>query len=404
MNNPGAHIVGDSFDPARLIGPYGATPRVVKLLDPSYDFKARVRAVVGPDCLIVIRFYEADQALGAPDTDARWWYSKHVSQMLTLADPNVAFESYNEIVDGQARAYAQFEAVRLGLMHAAGFRAVVLNASMGTPDLPTWTYYQPMLDAMLPSDYVGLHEYWTRPEDIDNRWLCGRWTMVPQLAGKAIVITECGREPGGWKTAGISTEQYISEIERYAQVCGDIPATVYTGGALTAQWEPYSVNDIWPMVTAGYTATQPAPQPPPAQEKYVLRQWLRKWETWKVTTPYSATHPWVDLARGKGTLGAALLAPFDGVVDIVNWRDDRGWYLYLYDETQGIEFYACHLMIEPYVAPGDHVKAGFLLGVVGNTGQSTGPHLHCGVCRVNDKLQILEWLDPLGSQIEIVEG
>ena len=51
MNKIGAHILGDSFDVARL-----GKPKLVKLVDCSIDFKNRVRAQVGKDCLIIIRF------------------------------------------------------------------------------------------------------------------------------------------------------------------------------------------------------------------------------------------------------------------------------------------------------------------------------------------------------------
>lgn len=149
-----------------------------------------------------------------------------------------------------------------------------------------------------------------------------------------------------------------------------------------------------------YTTTVQPPVPQP--QKYKLRQWLRKWATWTVTTTFSAKHPQIDLARGAGTLGAAVLAPFDAVVDIVNWTDDRGWYLYLYDETQGIEWFGCHFMQEPAVSRGERVKAGQVVAFVGNTGKSTGPHIHSGACRVDANLSIIEWLDPLGARVEIL--
>jgi len=411
MNNIGAHLIGDSFDPARL-----GRPAVVKLVDPSVDFKRRVRAQIGQDALIIVRFYEPEQLLGAPSTDARNWYSRHVAQMLAMSDPMVAFEGFNEIGDAQAHAYAQFEATRLGLMHAAGFRAVVGNFSVGTPDLTVWYTYRPMLDAMGEGDFVGLHEYWGTAADIDNRWYCGRWDLVPQIRVRPIVVTEFGRDavngaPAGWKLGGISAEQYVAEIQKYAAVLGDKLGVVFTGGALTSQWEPYSVNDIWEGVTKMYTETPTIPAPTPT--KYRVKRWLRYWDRWRVSQAFGVknaiysggVHNGTDMVRTDGgTTGATLLAPFDGLVDVVSWRDDRGWYLYLHDETQGVEFFACHLFIEPCLAPGMRVKAGDPIAIVGNTGRLTsGPHLHAGLCRVDANLNILEWLDLFGNRVEIVQ-
>jgi len=423
MNNViGLHIVGDNFNPTRL-----GRPAVVKLVDPSVDFKRRVRAQIGQDALLVVRFYEAEQRLDTPSTDARNWYSRHVAQMLAMSDPMVAFEGYNEIGDGQASAYAQFEATRLGLMHAAGFRAVVGNFSVGTPDLPTWYTYRPMLDAMKEGDFLGLHEYWPDAAGIDNRWWCGRWDLVPEIRMRPIIVTECGRDQiketkpdgteifygqPGWKLGAIGAEQYVAEIQKYAAVLGDKLGVVFTGGALTSQWEPYSVNDIWEGVTKMYTTETPTiPAPPPA--KYRVKRWLRYWDRWRVSQAFGVknaiyaggVHNGTDMVRTDGgTHGAVLLAPFDGVVDVVSWRDDRGWYLYLHDETRGIEFFACHLAVEPWVAPGDRVKAGQVVAHVGNTGRlTTGAHLHAGLCRVDAGLNIIEWLDLFGPRAEIVQ-
>lgn len=291
MNNVvGLHIIGDQFFPALLSGPLGQHPRIVKLLDPSVDFKARVRAAVGPDCLIVIRFWEPEQRLGAPSTDARWWYSNHVAQMLQMRDPYVAFEGYNEIPDGQASAYAQFEATRLGLMHAAGMRSVVLNASVGTPDLGTWYYYRPMLDAMKEGDFLGLHEYWPHADGIDNRWWCGRWDMVPDIRTRPIIVTECGRdyvgEQGaqGW-VGQVSAEQYVAEIQKYAQVLGDKLAVVFTGGDTSYGWDKFSVNSIWGRVTEMYTdpvqPDNPPPNLPPQNDKPFTERFPEAFAEWQ---------------------------------------------------------------------------------------------------------------------------
>ena len=77
-------------------------------------------------------------------------------------------------------------------------------------------------------------------------------------------------------------------------------------------------------------------------------------------------------------LGAPLLACADGTVFSVGWNDVGGNRLWLRD-SQGNEFYYAHLSaFSPLAKNGRHVKAGEVVGFVGNTGdaQGTPPHLH----------------------------
>jgi murein DD-endopeptidase MepM/ murein hydrolase activator NlpD len=77
-------------------------------------------------------------------------------------------------------------------------------------------------------------------------------------------------------------------------------------------------------------------------------------------------------------LGAPILACADGLVFSVGWNDVGGNRLWLRDE-QGNEFYYAHLSaFTPLAKNGLHVKAGEVLGFVGNTGdaQGTPTHLH----------------------------
>jgi murein DD-endopeptidase MepM/ murein hydrolase activator NlpD len=77
-------------------------------------------------------------------------------------------------------------------------------------------------------------------------------------------------------------------------------------------------------------------------------------------------------------LGAPVLACADGLVFSVGWNDVGGNRLWLRD-SQGNEFYYAHLSaFTPLARNGTHVKAGEMLGFVGNTGdaQGTPTHLH----------------------------
>ena len=77
-------------------------------------------------------------------------------------------------------------------------------------------------------------------------------------------------------------------------------------------------------------------------------------------------------------LGAPVLACADGLVFSVGWNDIGGNRLWLKD-AQGNEFYYAHLSAySPLAQNGRSVKAGQVLGFVGNTGDAEGTptHLH----------------------------
>jgi murein DD-endopeptidase MepM/ murein hydrolase activator NlpD len=77
-------------------------------------------------------------------------------------------------------------------------------------------------------------------------------------------------------------------------------------------------------------------------------------------------------------LGAPILAVADGTVFSVGWNDLGGNRLWLRDE-RGNEFYYAHLSAySPLARNGARVRAGDVLGFVGNTGDAefTPPHLH----------------------------
>jgi murein DD-endopeptidase MepM/ murein hydrolase activator NlpD len=74
--------------------------------------------------------------------------------------------------------------------------------------------------------------------------------------------------------------------------------------------------------------------------------------------------------------GTPILAVADGTVFSVGWNDLGGWKLWLRD-AQGNEFYYAHLSaFSPLAVDGGRVRAGEVLGFVGNTGATGAMHLH----------------------------
>jgi murein DD-endopeptidase MepM/ murein hydrolase activator NlpD len=79
-----------------------------------------------------------------------------------------------------------------------------------------------------------------------------------------------------------------------------------------------------------------------------------------------------------GPLGAPILAVSDGTLFSVGWNDLGGYRLWLRDR-QGNQFYYAHLSaFSPLARDGREVRAGDVIGFLGNTGdaRTTPPHLH----------------------------
>jgi len=76
----------------------------------------------------------------------------------------------------------------------------------------------------------------------------------------------------------------------------------------------------------------------------------------------------------KGSVGDILVAADDGVVTLAEWYEDYG-NLIIIEHADGMETWYGHLSAYA-VSKGDTVTRGQIIGAVGSTGQSTGPHLH----------------------------
>lgn len=76
-------------------------------------------------------------------------------------------------------------------------------------------------------------------------------------------------------------------------------------------------------------------------------------------------------------IGDTIRAAFDGVVRYIGYTRETGGYgnLVIIRHANGLETYYGHLS-KHLVSADEMVKAGEVIGLGGNTGRSTGPHLH----------------------------
>ena len=89
---------------------------------------------------------------------------------------------------------------------------------------------------------------------------------------------------------------------------------------------------------------------------------------------YKKFHYGIDLAADKGT---PIVATRSGKVTKATYDDSAGYYVTI-DHGDGFSSKYLH-MTHYIVSKGDYVSAGQVIGYVGSTGASTGPHLHFGI-------------------------
>jgi len=337
LDKLGLHLVG-----ALTVRNLGRA-RVVKLASCSVQDFRDVRATVGSKCLLIWRKVLGTQPLDNPVARAQEFVNRWRPEMQAIKEavgPEVAFEGYNEVGGSEAANYNAFECERLRLMHALGLRCVVGNFAVGNPPWEQWPTYGGMLNALRPGDFLGLHDYWAVPADIDDPYYCGRWRLCAELKSVPIVVTECGRDyiedrkrrglwPGcAWREAGISAAAYLEELRRYDEFIGQYPnvlgATIFTEGSNSSWTSRYGVAELWAQVVASYSNPQSYPgamvpvQPPPPPP---------------VTTPATIMRGFTPAEFAEYVAGVVVKEPFDKVCEhhtlrptLAQWQQYGGAY------------------------------------------------------------------------------
>ncbi len=98
-----------------------------------------------------------------------------------------------------------------------------------------------------------------------------------------------------------------------------------------------------------------------------------------ITQGYWYGHRAIDVGAPTGS---AVVATDGGFVSFAGWTDVGYGYLIVVDHANGFSTYYAHLN-NIYVSVGQELRRGQVIGAVGNTGNSTGPHLHFEVRRNN---------------------
>lgn len=104
----------------------------------------------------------------------------------------------------------------------------------------------------------------------------------------------------------------------------------------------------------------------------------------KITSPYGwrtspingkqEFHKGIDI--GGAGVNHPIYATMDGIVTVNKWSDSAGWMIYLQHIGDDKHSRYIHLASQSPVPVGTEVVRGQAIGMMGNTGYSTGIHLH----------------------------
>ncbi len=102
---------------------------------------------------------------------------------------------------------------------------------------------------------------------------------------------------------------------------------------------------------------------------------------------YSKLHTGVDFAAPRRT---PIYAAGDGTIEKQGWYGGYGWYTRLRHNREYTTAYAHMAGFAKGLKEGQRVKQGQVIGYVGSSGRSTGPHLHYEVLRYNKQINPLK--------------
>lgn len=164
----------------------------------------------------------------------------------------------------------------------------------------------------------------------------------------------------------------VSEVFQQLSLTSQTPAGSNSGG-VTVNAAVSQANLAQAELAAALAAAEAAR----AAEELAARTWHVPVATYYISSPfgemrYSGPHIGLDFA---GNDGKPVVAARHGVVTQAGWEDGYGFAVAV-DHGDGHSTKYAHLAEQPLVAVGQQVVGGQQLGNVGNTGDSTGPHLH----------------------------
>lgn len=180
------------------------------------------------------------------------------------------------------------------------------------------------------------------------------------------------------KEKNSSNKEKITYIEKYSTELAEL---VDTETAVSKLYEK-PVEPVVQYASTGYAYTA---QTVNSGKKVSIGISLIRPISGTITSRFGArgrsTHTGLDIATNRGT---PIKAAAGGTVTYSGWKGSYG-NLVIISHGNGVQTYYAHCDAR-YVSAGDTVSQGQVIAAVGNTGNSTGPHLHLEI-RVNGVAQ-----------------
>lgn len=106
----------------------------------------------------------------------------------------------------------------------------------------------------------------------------------------------------------------------------------------------------------------------------------------------SRRHFGIDIVNKEGS---KIYATADGVVEFAGWDDMFGKFIIIdhssSDKTEGYKTYFGHNLVN-LVSEGEIVQKGDLIALSGNTGRSTGPHIHYEIRKDGNPVDPMDYI------------
>lgn len=298
---------------------------------------------------------------------------------------------------------------------------------------PDWSPYEPIHQEMMIDkiDLLGLHEYWMKSGPQANfKWMAGRFLQcpwqVPIIIGEAAYSGAVGKPQGsvptelqGWAVSGLTAEQYMAQLIAYNEICRSDPRIIgwecYLVDYANREWQAKDIEPMYGLLKANLhkfqqrkkvfswdaapTVTQPVVEPPIVVEPPVVQPpapsgSIMRWplDALRVTQWFGerpSAYAQFGLRGHNGidfscVVGTPVLAAADGEVAWVDVDPAYGNYVRIWHKALGCHSFYAHLH-KQLVRKGDKVQQGQQIAESGNTGNSTGPHLHYEIRPCDEK-------------------
>ncbi|OEJ66747.1 M23 family metallopeptidase [Magnetovibrio blakemorei] len=115
---------------------------------------------------------------------------------------------------------------------------------------------------------------------------------------------------------------------------------------------------------------------------------------------YTKLHTGTDFAAPPGT---PIYAAGDGTIELAGWKGGYGKYVQIRHNSEYSTAYAHMKGFKSGITKGSRVRQGEVIGYVGTTGRSTGPHLHFEMIRRGVKVNPMRVKMPSGQKLQGTE-